>query len=108
MRTEKGKRKTKKKRHRMLFQMGAVLLPMFILLFAAISWVVYHSVINSFLEAQNTHMEYLLDRIYRHDFKTVEGDDIYSTIDFCFDYWEKLVVPPYLIRVIQDVPHTRG
>lgn len=73
----------------MLFQIGAVLLPMFILLSAGISWIVYHSVINSFLEAQNTHMEYLLDRIYRHDIKTVEGDDIYSTIDFCFDYWEQ-------------------
>ena len=51
-----GTRKNKK----ILIQLAAIILPMFVLMTAAIVWTVYNSTIKGFLEAQNSHMEELL------------------------------------------------
>ncbi len=89
MSEKKLKLNPKKVKKTLLFQIGAVLLPLFVLLIAGISWVVYHSVTNSYLDAQNAHMEYLLNRIYDKYFLLEEPREGDYTLTFCFDFWER-------------------
>lgn len=55
-----------KKNKKILFQLAAIILPMFMLMTAAIVWTVYNSALNGFLEAQNSHMEELLSDPENH------------------------------------------
>ena len=54
----------KKKNRKLLFQIGVVLIPVFIGLMAGILWVIYDSSVDGYLEAQNTHMEIFLKQVY--------------------------------------------
>ncbi|MBQ4247620.1 MAG: histidine kinase [Ruminococcus sp.] len=89
MSEKKLKLNPKKVKKTLLFQIGAVLLPLFVLLIAGVSVVVYNSITGSYLDAQNAHIEYLLDQIYNKYFLLEEpGKDDY-TLTFCFDFWER-------------------
>ena len=89
MSEKKLKLNPKKVKKTLLFQIGAVLLPLFVLLIAGVSWVVYNSITGSYLDAQNAHMEYLLDRIYDKYVLLEEPRKDDYTLTFCFDFWEK-------------------
>lgn len=54
--------KSKNKKHRLLFQITAIVLPLFLLLAVVICQQVYSNSVNSFLEAQNAHMTFQLDQ----------------------------------------------
>ena len=56
--------KEKKKNRKLLFQIGVVLIPVFLGLMAGILWVIYDSSVDGYLEAQNTHMEIFLNQVY--------------------------------------------
>lgn len=56
----------KKKNRKILFQLAVIILPLFMLMTAAIVWTVYNSALNGFLEAQNSHMEELLSDPENH------------------------------------------
>ena len=47
----------KKKKRRLLFQIVAIVLPLFAVMTAAAAWTVYNSTLSSYLEAQNDHIE---------------------------------------------------
>lgn len=79
--------KVKKKRKKLLLQSALVLLPVFFVLIAAVSLIMYHSVVNSFLEAQNTNMDLTLSRSYDGIVKNNIEDDWFKT--WCIDSWEK-------------------
>ena len=49
--------KNNKRAPKLLFQIIAIVMPMFILMAAAVAWTVYNSTLNGFLEAQNNHIE---------------------------------------------------
>ena len=89
MSEKKQKQNPKKVKKTLLFQIGAVLLPLFVLLIAGVSLVIYTSITNSYLDAQDAHMEYLLDRIYDKYFLLEEPRKDDYTLTFCFDFWEK-------------------
>ena len=47
----------KNKRHKLLLQIIAIVLPLFALMTAAVIWAVYSSTLKGYLEAQNDHIE---------------------------------------------------
>ena len=51
-----------RKKHKLLIQMIAIVLPLFMLLTVSICWLVEKNSVNSFLEAQNAHMTFQLDQ----------------------------------------------
>ena len=55
-----------KKNKKILFQLAAIILPLFMLMIAAIVWTVYTSTLNGFQVAQNNHMEELLSDPENH------------------------------------------
>ncbi len=55
-----------KKNRKILFQLAVIILPLFMLMTAAIVWTVYNSTLNGFLEAQNSHIEELLSDPENH------------------------------------------
>ena len=55
-----------KKNKKILFQLAVIILPLFMLMTAAIVWTVYNSTLNGFLEAQNSHIEELLSDPQNH------------------------------------------
>ena len=55
-----------RKNRKILIQLAAIILPLFMLMTAAIAWTVYNSTIKGFLEAQNRHMEELLSDPENH------------------------------------------
>ena len=68
-----------KKNKKILFQLAAIILPLFMLMIAAIVWTVYTSTLNGFQVAQNNHMEELLSDPENHfEFMDEEhyGEDI--------------------------------
>lgn len=70
----------KKKKTRLLVQVTAVLIPVFVLMIASIMYLVYSSTINGFLEAQNSHMEETLKHV-----KSFTGFGI-DQLDWYLDY----------------------
>lgn len=50
----------KKKNKKLLFQVSVIILPVFIVMTAAIARAMYNSTVSGFLDAQKAHMEYLL------------------------------------------------
>ena len=55
-----------KKNKKILFQLAVIILPLFMLMTAAIVWTVYNSTLNGFLEAHNSHIEELLSDPENH------------------------------------------
>jgi len=55
-----------RKNRKILIQLAAIILPLFMLMTAAIAWTVYNSTIKGFLEAQNSHMKELLSDPENH------------------------------------------
>ena len=53
-----------KKKRRLLFQITAIVLPLFLILSGAVTWLFYKSTINSFLAAQNERIEDSLNATY--------------------------------------------
>ena len=49
--------KGKRKKRRLLFQITAIVLPLFAVMTAAVVWTVYRSMLKGYLEAQNDHIE---------------------------------------------------
>jgi hypothetical protein len=62
------KQDKKKKKRKLLFQIGVVLLPVFLLLMAGIFAVIYYSSVDGYLKAQDDHMKILLNMIYQGNF----------------------------------------
>ena len=58
-------KKEKKKKNKMLFiQLGMIVIPVFILMVIAVSYATYKSTVDSYLDAKDSHMTYVLDEIY--------------------------------------------
>ncbi|MBQ7186678.1 MAG: hypothetical protein IJR91_03490, partial [Ruminococcus sp.] len=49
--------KGNRKKHRLLFQITAIVLPLFAVMTAVAIWAVYSSTLKSYLESQNDHIE---------------------------------------------------
>ena len=77
----------KKKNKKLLIQISLLLIPVFIALIAAVSWVMYNSTVTGFLEAQNSSMETMLttsfNNITNYDF----GND--AVQEWAITEWEK-------------------
>lgn len=56
--------KGNRKKHRLLFQITAIVLPLFALMTAAVIYIVYSSTVNGFLEAQNSHIKKFVNSDY--------------------------------------------
>lgn len=80
----------KKGRRKLLIQIITIVLPLFVILTAAICWLVEKNAVNSFLEAQNAHMSFQLDQAEEYTFYL--DDDI---MEWLFDGIEK---DPMLLR----------
>ena len=81
--------KSKNKKHRLLFQITAIVLPLFLLLAVVICQQVYSNSVDSFLEAQNTFMEEHLDNSEKNFFLFEEEYDNDDLRDWYIDYLEK-------------------
>ena len=57
-----------KRRKKLLIQIIAIVLPLFMILTASICWLVEKNSVNSFLEAQNAHMTFQLDQADEYTF----------------------------------------
>ena len=55
-----------RKKKRILLQLVAIILPLFILMIAAVVWTVYNSTLDGFLEAQNRHIEDIISAPENH------------------------------------------
>ena len=65
--------KGNRKKHRLLFQITAIVLPLFALMTAAVIYIVYTSTVNGFLEAQNDHIKEMMPGI-RDQFVFLDDD----------------------------------
>jgi len=81
--------KSKNKKRRLLFQITAIVLPLFLLLAVVICQQVYSNSVDSFLEAQNTFMEEHLDNSEKNFFLFEEEYDNDDLRDWYIDYLEK-------------------
>lgn len=81
--------KSKNKKRRLLFQVAAIVLPLFLLLAVIICQQVYSNSVDSFLEAQNTFMEEHLDNSEKNFFLFEEEYDTDDLRDWYIDYLEK-------------------
>ena len=57
---------SKKKTPKLLFQITALVIPLFILMTVSVALTVYNSTVNGFLEAKNNHIEQLLSDRYNY------------------------------------------
>lgn len=73
----------KTKHKKLIFQVSIVILPVFIFMIAAVTYAMYHSTVNGFLDAQGSHMEYLLS----NDLDLTKWFDI-DALDWYLDRWE--------------------
>ena len=71
----------KNKNHRLLVQVSLVIVPLFLIMIASVSYVVYRSTVDSFLNAQNEYMTETLNQSYDNLVVVKDG--------FYFDYWEQ-------------------
>ena len=74
----------KRKKRKLLVQIIAITVPVFVIMMIAIIWSVYESATNGFVNAKKSHMEYVLkecDPFYQY-FDT-------SGLAWYFDMWEK-------------------
>lgn len=71
----------KSKNHRLLVQVSLVIVPLFLIMIASVSYVVYRSTVDSFLNAQNEYMTETLNQSYDNLVVVKDG--------FYFDYWEQ-------------------
>ena len=55
-----------RKNRKILLQLVAIILPLFILMIAAVVWTVYNSTLDGFLEAQNRHIEEIISTPENH------------------------------------------
>ncbi|MBP1538486.1 MAG: histidine kinase [Ruminococcus sp.] len=81
--------KSKNKKRRLLFQITAIVLPLFLLLAVVICQQVYSNSVDSFLEAQNTFMEEHLDNSEKNFFLFEEEYDNDDLRGWYIDYLEK-------------------
>ncbi|MBR6872360.1 MAG: serine/threonine-protein phosphatase [Ruminococcus sp.] len=74
----------KKKNRKLLFQISIIILPVFIAMTTAITIAMYSSTVNGFLEAQNSHLDYILK-------ETTERSTYYSgaELDWYLTLWEQ-------------------
>ncbi len=56
----------RKKNKKILFQLSVIILPLFMLLTAAIVWTVSQSIIDGYLEAEKKHMQEMMKEPYSH------------------------------------------
>ena len=79
--------KQKKKNHKLLIQIGLVLMPVFATLIIAVSLIMYNSTVDGFLEAQNASMELSLTNTSNKELELVFGDEDFKK--WCIEEWEK-------------------
>lgn len=72
------------KRKKLLFQITALVLPLFALMTAAVVWTVYNSTINGFLEAQNEHITGMLKKD-NYVFPFADPDNDHRIIEWYLD-----------------------
>lgn len=58
----------RKHKRRLLLQVIMIVLPLFMIMTTAICWLVERNSVNSFLEAQNTHMTFQLEQAHEYTF----------------------------------------
>lgn len=78
--------KQKKKNHKLLFQISLVLIPVFAALILGVSWIMYKSTVDGFLEAQNKNMELMLTRTSENINDLIFSDDDFRK--WCIEQWE--------------------
>ena len=84
------KQDKKKKKRKLLFQIGVVLLPVFLLLMAGIFAVIYYSSVDGYLKAQDDHMKILLNMIYQGNFAGFKEDESNDNkLEWLYDSVEK-------------------
>ena len=74
----------KRKNKKLLIQVGSILVPVFILMISAVTYAMYRSTVDGFLEAQDSHMTFLLEQAFENS--------IYEDVDefaWFLDSWEK-------------------
>ncbi|MBR6102500.1 MAG: serine/threonine-protein phosphatase [Ruminococcus sp.] len=76
-----------KKNQKLLIQIGLILLPVFTVLIIAVSWMMYNSTVNGFLEAQRTNMETSLEETVSSSFRYLFTDD--EELRWFLDKWEQ-------------------
>ena len=79
--------KQKKKNQKLLIQISLVLIPVFIVLIIAVSFIMYNSTVNGFLEAQNSNMETMLTK----SFYDITGNTFFyeDVMEWVIEQWEK-------------------
>ena len=78
--------KKKNKNRKLLFQVGLVMLPVFMLLIALVSWVMYTTTVNGMLETQRGNMKNMLEDTYDSIVETsLTGSD---SADWFIRQWE--------------------
>ena len=82
--------KVKKKNRKLLFQISIIIIPVFIMIMSAMTWSMYNTTVTGFLEAQDAHMDFLLNDLRTDMFGYDE-----QVMDWCFDQWER---NPMLMR----------
>ena len=59
-----------RKNRKLLFRISIVLVPVFLIMTLGISWIIYITAVNGFLEAQNAAMKKMLELSYELDYIT--------------------------------------
>ena len=77
----------KNKNRKLLFQITAIVLPLFLLLTGAVVWLGYKSAVNSYLSAQNENIRMDLDEIYTN-FVDSTGPEDQDEIEWLLSYLE--------------------
>ncbi|WP_197021122.1 histidine kinase [Ruminococcus sp. FC2018] len=78
--------KKKNKNRKLLFQVGLVMLPVFMILIALVSWVMYTTTVNGMLETQRGNMKNMLEDTYDSIVETsLTGSE---TADWFIEQWK--------------------
>ena len=72
---------------RLLFQIGSILIPLFLFMLFIVSQTVYQSTVNGYLKAQKSLMEERLNNIFSNAF--FSNRSIARLDAWCFDYWKE-------------------
>ena len=79
--------KQKKKNQKLLIQISLVLIPVFIVLIIAVSFIMYNSTVNGFLEAQNSNMETMLSKSFSDTTGYIFAYE--DVMEWAIEQWEK-------------------
>ena len=83
------------RKRKLFFQISVILIPIFLAVTAGVLWLFYESSVNSFLKAQESYMENIINSAYANMFYEF-GEEVYGTkpldyiLTYCEDYPENV------------------